>query len=137
MRAGDVVDTLESVLGVLKEVSAPFTPLQAAVGGVIECIHIYKQVSGNTKALQDLVDDLISRTKDMNEQLNRDDMDAFGAKIIQALANKLDGINQGVKIQMQSGKFKKVVQKDRIAENIKTFQRKIEDAYQKCQVKYS
>ncbi|KIK64752.1 hypothetical protein GYMLUDRAFT_400339 [Collybiopsis luxurians FD-317 M1] len=42
VRAGDVVDTLESVLGVLKEASAPFAPLHAAVGGVIECIHIYK-----------------------------------------------------------------------------------------------
>jgi hypothetical protein len=51
--------------------------------------------------------------------------------------SKLDGINQEVKIQMQSSKLEKVVQKDRIAENIKTFQRKIEDAYQKCQVKHS
>lgn len=42
IRVGDVVDTLESILGVLKEVSAPFAPLHAAVGGVIECIHIYK-----------------------------------------------------------------------------------------------
>jgi hypothetical protein len=40
--SGAIVDTFETVLGILKEVSAPFTPLQAAVGGVIECIHIYK-----------------------------------------------------------------------------------------------
>ncbi|KIK62245.1 hypothetical protein GYMLUDRAFT_553956 [Collybiopsis luxurians FD-317 M1] len=44
--SGAIIDTLETALVVLKEVSAVFTPLQAAVGGVVECIHIYKQISG-------------------------------------------------------------------------------------------
>ncbi|KIK59175.1 hypothetical protein GYMLUDRAFT_245596 [Collybiopsis luxurians FD-317 M1] len=133
--SGAVVDTFETVLGVLKEVSAPFTPLQAAVGSIIECIHIYKKVAGNTEALQALAKDLISCTKLMHEHLNRDDMDVSEWMIIQDLANKLDGINKRVKNQMHSGNFKKVVQKDQVADRIESFKREIQDAYQECQVK--
>ncbi|KIK51267.1 hypothetical protein GYMLUDRAFT_404491 [Collybiopsis luxurians FD-317 M1] len=125
----------EFVLAVLKEVSAPFTPLQAAVGGIIECIHIYKKVAGNTEALQALAKDLISHTKLMHEHLNRDDMDVSEWTIIEDLAIKLDGINKRVKEQMQSGNFKNVVQKDQVADRIEGFKREIQDAYQECQVK--
>lgn len=37
-----IVDVLNTVLKVAKEVSATFPPLQAAIGGVCECIDIYK-----------------------------------------------------------------------------------------------
>lgn len=37
-----VLDTIDSLLKVVKEVSVPFAPLQAAVGGICECISIYK-----------------------------------------------------------------------------------------------
>lgn len=37
-----IVDTLDTVLKVLKEASVALPPLQAAVGGVCECISIYK-----------------------------------------------------------------------------------------------
>ncbi|KIK57875.1 hypothetical protein GYMLUDRAFT_246535 [Collybiopsis luxurians FD-317 M1] len=82
LESGAVLDTFETVLGALKEVSGPFAPLWAAVGSVIECIHIYKA----------LAKDLISHTKLMDEHLNKDDMDASEWMIIQDLANKLDGI---------------------------------------------
>ncbi|KIK49817.1 hypothetical protein GYMLUDRAFT_253532 [Collybiopsis luxurians FD-317 M1] len=84
--SGAVLDTFETVLGVLKEVSVPFAPLQAAVGGVIECIHIYKKVAGNTDALQALANDLILRTRLMRELMNKDDMDVSERKIVQDLA---------------------------------------------------
>ena len=37
-----VLDTIDSLLKVVREVSVPFAPLQAAVGGICECINIYK-----------------------------------------------------------------------------------------------
>ncbi|KAE9396227.1 hypothetical protein BT96DRAFT_977606 [Gymnopus androsaceus JB14] len=37
-----IVDTLDTVLKVLNEASAPLPPLQAAIGGVCECISLYK-----------------------------------------------------------------------------------------------
>ncbi|KIK49740.1 hypothetical protein GYMLUDRAFT_667327 [Collybiopsis luxurians FD-317 M1] len=133
--SGAVLDTFETVLGVLKEVSGPFAPLRAAVGGVIECIHIYKKVAGNTEALQALANDLISRTRLMHELLNKDDMDVSERKIVQDLADKLQEISKTVKEQTQSGQFRKVVLKDQIADNIKTFKREIQNVYQECQVK--
>ncbi|KAF5378049.1 hypothetical protein D9757_011531 [Collybiopsis confluens] len=72
-----VVDTLETTLSVLKEVSAVFPPLQAAVGG---------NVSGNTEALQVLAEDLITRTKFLQMQLERGNMDPSGMQSIKDLA---------------------------------------------------
>lgn len=39
---GAIVDILNTVLKVAKEVSVTFPPLQAAIAGVCECIDIYK-----------------------------------------------------------------------------------------------
>lgn len=37
-----IIDTVDSLLKVLREVSTPYPPLLAAVGGICECIDIYK-----------------------------------------------------------------------------------------------
>lgn len=37
-----VLDTIDCILKVVKEVSAPFTPLQAAIQGICDCFRIYK-----------------------------------------------------------------------------------------------
>ncbi|KAE9394972.1 hypothetical protein BT96DRAFT_998092 [Gymnopus androsaceus JB14] len=76
--------TLDAALKVLKEVSAPLLPLQAAVGGVCACIGIYKDVSDNTEQLKNLVDDLTSRTTFLQLYMDRA---GFGAthQIVQDL----------------------------------------------------
>ncbi|KIK64340.1 hypothetical protein GYMLUDRAFT_240898 [Collybiopsis luxurians FD-317 M1] len=133
--SGTVVDTLETTLMVLKEISVPFAPLQGAVGGIIECIHIYKKVSGNTEALQALAEDLSSMTRLIHQQLNKDGIGTSEEQIFQVLANKLDGITEKIKTQKQTSNFMKVVQKNQIADRIETFKREVQSAYQECQMK--
>ncbi|KAF5378048.1 hypothetical protein D9757_011519 [Collybiopsis confluens] len=130
-----VVDTLETTLTVLKEVSAAFPPLQAAVGGVIQCIHIYKNVSGNTEALQVLAEDLITKTKFLQMQLERDNMDPSGMQSIKDLARELNRIYKEIKKQSNIGKGKKVLHQTEIGDKIQLFKEKIQQAYEECKEK--
>ncbi|KAF5365041.1 hypothetical protein D9757_013092 [Collybiopsis confluens] len=130
-----VVDTLETSLNVLKEVSAVFPPLQAAVGGVIQCVHIYKNVSGNTEALQLLAEDLITRTKFLQMQLERGNMDPSGVQSIKDLAGELTRIYKDIKKQSNIGKGKKVLHQTEIGNKIQSFKEKIQQAYEECKEK--
>ncbi|KAE9386283.1 hypothetical protein BT96DRAFT_981789 [Gymnopus androsaceus JB14] len=129
-----IVDTLDTVLKVLKEASAPFPPLQAAVGGVCECISLYKNVSGNTEQLKSLANDLISRTTFLRPYL---DPEGFGAQngVVQDLINDLNNISQEVKEQQNTRLFQKIVQSEQFAEMIQEFAERIQGAYEQCKMK--
>ncbi|KAF5347097.1 hypothetical protein D9757_014980 [Collybiopsis confluens] len=138
-----VVDTLETTLTVLKEVSAAFPPLQAAVGG---------SVSGNTEALQVLAEDVITKTKFLQMQLKRDNMDPSGMQSIKDLAGcvmivpyalrtilieyrELNRIYKDIKKQSNIGKGKKVLHQTEIGDKIQSFKEKIQQAYEECKEK--
>ncbi|KAE9384925.1 hypothetical protein BT96DRAFT_1026748 [Gymnopus androsaceus JB14] len=110
-----IVDTLDTVLKLLKEASAALTPLQAAVGGVCECISIYKNVSGNTEQLRSLANDLISRTTFLKPYLNPEDFE--------------------VREQQNNGLFRRIVQSEQIAEMVQEFEGKVQGAYEQCKMK--
>ncbi|KAF5371921.1 hypothetical protein D9757_011498 [Collybiopsis confluens] len=130
-----VVNTLDTTLGILKEVSAAFPPLQAAVGGVIECIRVYKKVSGNTEALQVLVEDLIKKTNYLQMRLERDDMDPSGMQSIKDLAGELNRIHEDVKKQKNIGKSNKILHQTEIGSKIQSFKERITQAYEECKEK--
>ncbi|KAF5337758.1 hypothetical protein D9757_015040, partial [Collybiopsis confluens] len=120
-----VVDTLETTLGILKEVSAAFPPLQAGVGGVIECIRVYKKVSGNTEALQVLAEDLIKKTNYLQMRLEQDDMDPSGMQSIKDLAGELNRIYNDVKKQSNIGKSNKILHQTEIGDKIQSFKKEL------------
>ncbi|KAF5373379.1 hypothetical protein D9757_009755 [Collybiopsis confluens] len=125
-----VVDTVETALGVLKEVSAAFPPLQAVVGGVIECINIYKKVSGNTDALKSLAKDLIQRTEFLQAQLTQEGLEDASEMVgMEALAKKLEDIYKGVKQETDKGNLAKFVQQSQIGEKIQLFKERVQHAY--------
>ncbi|KAF5371914.1 hypothetical protein D9757_011496 [Collybiopsis confluens] len=130
-----VVDNLDTTLGILKEVSAAFPPLQAAVGGVIECIRVYKKVSGNTEALQVLAEDLIKKTNYLQMRLERDDMDPSGMQSIKDLAGELNKIDEDVKKQKNIGKSNKILHQTEIGNKIQSFKDRITQAYEECKEK--
>ncbi|KAF5371936.1 hypothetical protein D9757_011493 [Collybiopsis confluens] len=130
-----VVDNLDTTLGILKEVSAAFPPLQAAVGGVIECIRVYKKVSGNTEALQVLAEDLIKKTNYLQIRLERDDMDPSGMQSIKDLAGELNKIDEDVKKQENIGKSNKILHQTEIGNKIESFKDRITQAYEECKEK--
>ncbi|KAF5363003.1 hypothetical protein D9757_013370 [Collybiopsis confluens] len=127
-----VVDTLETTLNVLKEVSVFFPPLQAAVGGVIECIYIYKKVSGNTEALQVLAEDLVTKTKYLQMRLEQDDMEPSGMQSIKDLVGDLIKIYQDIKEQSNMGKISKILNQTEIGDKIESFKKRITQAYEDC-----
>ncbi|KAE9386189.1 hypothetical protein BT96DRAFT_1006341 [Gymnopus androsaceus JB14] len=129
-----IVDTLDTVLKVLKEASAPLPPLQAAVGGVCECISLYKNVSGNTEQLRGLANDLISRTTFLQPYLDPKSFDASN-QAIQDLISDLNYINQEVKEQENNGLFRRIFQSEEIAEIIQEFSERIQRAYEQCKMK--
>ncbi|KAF5351487.1 hypothetical protein D9757_013235 [Collybiopsis confluens] len=127
------LDTLETMLGVLKEVSVVFPPLQAVVGGVVECFNIYKRVSGNTEGLKILVKDLIQRTNSLQVLLNQEDFNPSGMQDIKDLAEELRKIYGEVKQQSESGNIKKITQQNQRSDNFESFKQRIKGAYEKCQ----
>ncbi|KAF5362819.1 hypothetical protein D9757_014260 [Collybiopsis confluens] len=130
-----VVDTLETTLNILKEVSAIFPPLQAAVSGVIECVHIYKKVSGNTEALQVLAEDLIAKTRYLQMRLEQDDMDPSGMQSMTDLVGELTKIYNNIKGQSEMGKIGQILHQTEIGEKIELFKKSVTQAYDDCKEK--
>ncbi|KAJ3771721.1 WD40-repeat-containing domain protein [Lentinula raphanica] len=129
-----VADNVHNVLKFLKEVSAPFPPLQAVAGGLCECLNIYKKISGNTEQLDALAKSIASNEAFLTKFLTQEELQLSDIPATQDLANKLKIICEEVVHYQKMGLRSRAVQLEVISNKIGYFQKRIQDACEQCKL---
>ncbi|THU96216.1 hypothetical protein K435DRAFT_966063 [Dendrothele bispora CBS 962.96] len=126
-----VVDALGTILGVINETSDGFPPLKAAVGGVCECIRIYKQTSENQEKIIKLTEEIANISRSLEMQ-RKDGMSSKMEKHFENLSKKLESITLKAKEKQEHNIARRLVQTDRDSGDIDGFFNEIKNAYEEC-----
>ncbi|KAK7463037.1 hypothetical protein VKT23_007621 [Stygiomarasmius scandens] len=130
-----ILDTLEATLDLFNVSSDWFTPLKSAVGGVCECIRVYKKTSENQEKITKLTLDIADIIKSIEEQYKKgasSDMERH----FESLTRKLNEITLKAREKQEHNLAQQFVQANRDSQDIDDFFEKVKMAYADCKVMF-